>query len=264
MSLIEAKHIVYINSENRVSGTDSNFTYNLNVTSTEYDHICALQISVPKSYYLVQSPFNTFTLNEDGDTVEITLDPGNYTRQSLKTILTNVLNQESPNGWTYAVTYPTSSEAETGKLIFTVTGNTGLQPQFIFTTNLYKVLGFDDNSTNVFVGDELESTNVINLQRESTLFIHSNIVANPTDNILQEIYSNDTSEFSPISYQCLNVEASSKPLSNIPSSANFYLTDEAGTPINLNGQNMLITLMLYKKESMTKLLKNVLKLELLK
>ena len=55
------ERIYYINSRNRISGTNSNFTYKIDINNIEPDRIAVLQANIPKSYYLIQDNANSFT-----------------------------------------------------------------------------------------------------------------------------------------------------------------------------------------------------------
>lgn len=56
-----------IDSSKRISGSTSDFTYQLNIPKNkQYDYVCVLQAIIPKSYYLIQAGLNTFTLQENG------------------------------------------------------------------------------------------------------------------------------------------------------------------------------------------------------
>lgn len=253
--MISNSQIFYINSRNRISGTNSNFSYAIEIDRTKsYTHVCCLQLSIPKSFYLIQEESNTFTLQEGILSATITIPKGNYNINSLESNLTTLLNTASPNGWTYSITYPnTNTSADSGKFTYSVSGNSGVQPQFIFTTYLYEQLGFEQNSTNTFVANSLESVNVLNLQREGTLYLYSNIANNGGDAILQEVFSNNDPDFGSITYQCTSLEGYSKQLA--ASSNNVYhftLCDENGIEIDLNGQNLLCTIQLYQKIDFTK------------
>lgn len=203
MTLVSNSTIYYINSTNRRSGTDSDFTYQIIMPpEAKYDRVCILQACIPKSYYLIQSN-ETFQLTENLTTVLISIPNGNYTRKSFATTVQGLLNANSPNGYTYAITYPSSSSVgDTGKYTFTVTNNGGIQPILTFlTTNDVNVhLGFNTGA-NPFVGNTLVSTNVINLQKETTLFIHSDIVNNGQDNILQEVFGTTEQDYGTIIFQ---------------------------------------------------------------
>ena len=249
MSYITKKRFFYINSANRVSGTDSNFIYNLNYPHDEdYNRAVILQASIPISYYTVESGYNSFTLQEGTSSVLISIPAGNYNQVSLQTVLQTQLNTLSPNHYVYAISFPnTQKQAQTGLYTFTVSGNGTTQPQFIFTTNLYQQLGFNENSTNSFTNNSLISTNVIKLIGEDALFIHSDLVANGDDNIIQEIYVNGNPTYSVVQFQTPDIQGYAKLITTINSVYNFYLTDEFNNPIELNGQNCNFTLLLYKE-----------------
>jgi len=251
-----SKQVYYINSGNRISGSDSDFTYRIDFPrNTEYTHVVLLDISIPKSFYLVQDGYNTFTLDEDGKTATITLTSGNYSLRSLQATLTTLLNTGSPNGWTYAVSYPNADTVERGKMTFTVSGNSGVQPSFILTTNLHHILGFSSNTTNTFVGDTLTSTNVINLQKETTLYLHSNLCMSYDNDILSSIYANDDADFSNITVQNMNAELTAKPLKHTKGDVYYFkLINHDGEVVELNGQSMLFTIACFQQSPITKLI----------
>ena len=237
--------IFYVNSRNRRTGTDGDFTYEIDLKSQDVTHAVILQAYIPKSYYLIADQKNTFELEEGKDSATVTIDPGSYSRSAFKSQLQTRLNEASPNGWAYAVSNPTTSEAETGKFTFTVTGNGGTQPAFNVGSHLWEQLGFNIDTTNEFTGDALTSTNVINLQSEQTLFIHSDLIQDG-DAVLQEIYSSNSLNFSGISFQNPAPDLYAKKISTTNSNSyRFYLTDENTNPINLNGLNIVFTLLVY-------------------
>src|SRR3954470_22945414 len=125
MSLITSKRLFYVDSHQRISGTHSNFTYQLDYKNEDYDYCVVLQATIPKSYYLIQSGQNTFTLQEGGSAATITVPIGNYSRSSFQSQLQSLLNSLSPNHWTYAISIPnTLITGDTGLYTYTVTGNT--------------------------------------------------------------------------------------------------------------------------------------------
>jgi hypothetical protein len=264
MSQIQSHQIFYINSTDRLDGTDESFSFELLIDlSANYDHVCLLQCSIPKSYYLIQSGFNTFTLREGGDQATVTIAPGNYSYLSFMAVIPPLLNAASPNGWTYGITYPNRLVSpDTGLFTYSVTGNGGIQPAIVTTTNVYEQLGFLENSTNNFVGNTLISTSVINFSQEETLFIHSDCADNKTDDILQEIYDNNSPPMSFIVWQNQGTfEAYSKKL-KLNSSRTFYfhLTDENGRLMILNGRNVLYTLCVYKKDNINEVIRQVVRM----
>ncbi len=70
--------------------------------------------------------------------------------------------------------------------------------------------------------------------------------------------------YSNVIWTCPDVEAYSKKMVNSKNNIyNFYLTDEDGVEIDLNGQNIVFTLMLFKKDNINDLVKQFLKVSLM-
>ena len=248
--MYEVQRIYHINSRNRSSGTDSDMTYKIDMRDINPSHCCVLACNIPKSYYLIGENENVFTLDE-GTQATITIAVGNYTRTTLKNVVITALNLASPNGWTYAISIPSASIGDNGKYTFTVTGNGGVQPDFIFTdNNIFETLGFEINSTNSFVGDSLTSVNVVKITKEDTVFIHSDICDNGNDNILQEIYTASNPAFSNIIFNTPSVDGYSRKMpTNTDNIFKIWLTNEDGEPLNLNGQNWQMTLLVYRPDN---------------
>ncbi len=251
--MITNSRLFVVNSRNRESGNHSNFTFKIPLDNNDYTHCCVMQASIPKSFYLIETGWNTFTLEEGITQTTITLTPGNYTVNSLMTELTTQLNAASLN--TFTVSYPSSTLPDTGKLTFTVSSG---NPKFIFSDYCYELLGFEPDSENTFSGSSLTSTNVIKVQVEDTLTIRSDICNNGgINNVLQEIYANASVDFSSITYQCNSLEGCSKPLNSKDSNLfHFYLTNEDEQIIDTNGVNINFTILVYKKNNIFDKLQN--------
>lgn len=256
------KEIIYINSLNRSSGTDANFTYSIKLNPLiKYDKVVLLSACIPKSYYLIQDGFNTFTLVENSATYIIALTPGNYTRTSVVKEIISQLN-DSGTSYTYNCVYQNILKTyDDGKLLFTIAGNGSDTPQFIFSDNLLnEVMGFDINSTNTFsvAGSEpsfLKSTNVINLNQENTVFLHSDIIINREDDILQHIIVADNTNYSYINFEQNRPLECSKEISRTNTqSFRFRLTNENNKELDLNGQTYNMVLMIYKSTDTQKTL----------
>ncbi|GAM17134.1 hypothetical protein SAMD00019534_003090 [Acytostelium subglobosum LB1] len=210
MSLITHKRIFYVNSLNRSSGTISHFTTSLETYEyDEFDRVAVLQACIPKSFYTVPRNRNTFTLIEYDVSALITVPVGNYSRLSLQDTITSLLNAASPGKYTYSITWPTSKQPNTGKYTF-------------LCEDLFHHLGFEQDSTNYFVDGALVSTNVIDLQIENILYIHSDLCSNGSDDVLQELVSKTKKTFY------------------------IYLTDKDGVEIFLNGVDMNLTIILFR------------------
>lgn len=260
MSLISDKSIYYVNSTNRLGGTHSNFTFRLDIPpENKYEDVVLLSANIPKSYYLIQSGQNTFTLDENDTEYTVSLTPGNYTRSTMQTEIQTQLN--AAGSYTYAIAFSSS----TGKWTFSVTGNSGVQPKLIFTTYVYEQLGFDRSSENQFSGDQLTSSNVIKLQKEDTIYVKSDICQlygnNANSNTLQEIFIGGNVNYSNIQFNNVDVESYSKKFANKQSNIfQFYITNEDGLEIDLQGQNCVLVVMLYRKENMYQMVKDFIKM----
>jgi len=220
-----------------------------------------LQCNIPKLFF-VQAGQNTFTLVENTSSVVVSIPIGNYGRSSFKTQVQTSLNAASPHAYVYTVTISNSlTGSDTGLYYFSVSGNGSVQPQFIFTTYLYEQFGFNSNSTNIFVSNNISSVNVIKMQKEDSIYIHSDLCLNQQDNIIQEIFGVSSPDYGNILFMTPSVQAYSK---NMSTSANnlyhFWVTDEDDNNISFNGQNVVFTLICYKKQNVWGLLKNFLKL----
>ncbi len=252
--MLANSRVIHINSRDRVSGTNENFVFSFNLGINEvYTHCCVLQASIPVSYYMIQDGYNTFTLQEGIDTVVLTVEPGNYNTNSFKTLMTSLLNTNSPNLFTYAININNSfNNCNNGKFTFTVTGNAGVQPDFIFTDNLFEQFGFPENTTASFLADSLVSTNVVNFIPEQTLYIFSDLVQTKNNNstgVLQEVYAVNAEPYTCIVYQCPEIIGCSKYINNAKTNSfSIILKNEDGQTIDLNGRNMLLTVLLFKPD----------------
>lgn len=264
MSKIDSKQIVYINSHDAISGTQSDFTYPINLQpNNDFDRVTLLQAGIPKSFWNNQTGYNYFTLTESGVSVVCTLTAGSYTRNSLATALTTLLKNSSPHGWTYVVSYPDArTQVDNGYFTITVSGNTG-QPTISFdtVTLMNELMGFTKGSTNVFSGNILISSWVSNLQPFSCIQVHSDIVANKfmqgnNTDILQSIFANTGSApYSNIQWLCPEPESFSHELASSNTSvARFYLTDEDGIPLDTHNVNLQLVVMFWKKNTSLRLL----------
>ena len=258
---------VFVNSRDRESGTDANFTYNIQFpTGLDFDRVVVLNALIPKSYYLIQDDGQerTFQLTENGATVTIVLPVGSYLLSAFKTTVGTLLSNASPNGLTYTLTYPSIAGPDTGKWTFTQT-NAAVVSSLTFNQQLFEPFGFFAGSTNQFNGTTLTSTCVIKLQSEDRLLIHSNIVNNGRDDILVSINSTTSINYSSINYVCAAPEFYSRILSSPNNNTySFSLTDENGELINLNGLNLNMTLLLYKKDDIFQQIRNFMKLIVMK
>ncbi len=256
-------YYVYINSRERISGSDENFTYNIQFPEGhDFTHVVVLNVLIPKSYYLIQTGGveNIFTLDENGVSVDIAVPIGSYLLNAFKTTIGALLTAASPNSLTYTLTYPALSGADTGKWTYTQ-NNVAIQSTIICNEHLFEPLGFLSGSTNAFTGTTLVSTCVIKLQSEDRLLIHSNICNNGKDDILISINSTTSINYSSIAWDNPAPEYYAHLLTSKNNNTySFTLTDENGELIQLNGLNMNLTLLFYKKDPIFDQLRNLMKM----
>ena len=260
-----SKHFVYVTSINRLSGTSSNFTYNINLPPQKrFNKVVVLDALIPKSYYLIDSADNTFQRQEGSTIVDVVIPAGNYNFLSWQYVIGSILTAASPNGWVYACTYPNANTAaDTGKFIYTVTGNTS-QPSFIMPSNssLFEQLGFERGSTNTFVGGVLTAVNVCKLQVEDSIYINSSIVTGSPNQlgVLQHINVIGSPNFSTVGYQCTAPDHFAKQINpNMSSTASFSLTDGNNQSIDLNGLSFSMTLLFYHDINIGEMIKGYFK-----
>lgn len=267
MSLIKDQQIIHINSKFRTAGTDDDFEYEIQLKkANNFTHVAVLNISIPKSYYLIPEGENTFIVEEEGSQQTVTIPEGNYSITSFLFVLNNLFQHGGGHLQHYSASFPNSkTEAQTGKITFTH-NNANHESSFIFgNDHLPEVMGFERSSTNVFTLGQndsvLVSKNICNFQRESTLFLHSNLADNTNDDILLEMFASGNPDLSNINFENQgNLEEHSKLVTNsLSNSYRFYLTDEYSQRINLNGVNMLITLCFYEKENVNRLIRGYIK-----
>ncbi len=269
MSLSSESVLFIVDSgSSKAKGTTGNFQYELNIPrGHDFDRVCVLQAIIPKSYYLIRVPYNSFTLLEDGVYTDIAITPGNYNVKSWITIISSLLTSSSSQGWIYNMSFPNPiTQVDTGLITYSVSGNSS-QPSFIFplTSLVHEQFGFNLGSENIFSGDTLISKNVVKFQVEDVIFIHSDISSNndmsEKNDVLQEIYASSTPNFSNIIYQNSGaIEAYSKKLTTSDSNSyKFVFTDEKENEMDFNGQNSVFTLLVYKKDNINQLIaKNLL------
>lgn len=242
------KTIVYVDSHQRTSGSHGDFTYKIKLDKKDVDSVVVLSSTIKKSYHLIEDGFNTFILKEGIIETTITIPIGNYSASTFKTVVQGLLNTNSPNLWTYAITLPnTATTAQTGQFTYTVSGNSS-QPSFIFDKHLFEQFGFESSSTNTFVADTITSTNMVYFQLLDVIRIHSDL-SHKGGNILQEI-SAISPDFSTLKYNCIDIDANSKNFTLTEQNIfEFTCLDEEYRRINLT-LNVLITLMFYKKNTL--------------
>jgi hypothetical protein len=252
MSIL-SNRIYYINSEKRIAGTPSNFSYALDIPDGEkFDTCCVLAMTVPQSYYLIRAGLNELIVEINGTRHTISIPPGNYSAKNFPTELTSKMQQI---GLSVVITFNQTM----GKYDYLINEPVG-SVKFIFEdpSRLGHQMGFDEVSTNEFVDGILTSKNVLNFEATNTLFLHSDMVQDSTS-VLQELYSANAIAFSNLIYNCRFPAMYSKKLRSRTNGVfNFSLVDEHDKELDLNGHHILITLLLYRKENLPQLFRALL------
>lgn len=253
MSFLKRKYL-YIDSGTQLSSNSNTWSANLdiNLDIEAYDRVTLIQCQIPTSYYLVVSGSNQIVLTEGTQSVTILITPGNYNIFSWSSHVAGLLTSNSPNGYSYTITYPNSyTSPDTGKFTYTVS-STAQTVSFTFpsTTTVFDQFGFYPNTTNTFVGGILVSAAVVSFVPETSLFIHCSACdaesTAPFSDVLEGIYGFNVQPFSSIVFVNPDPVNTSKKLKSRDRSVTFSICDERGGPIFLNAQNVLLTLMVFQ------------------
>ena len=258
----------YINSFDRIVGDHTNFVcQKLDLNNQPYTHCCVKQVGIPKVFPNIPTNYNTFTLKEGLVTRTITLEVGYYNKNTMIAELPALLNSASVlngNNWVYTMSYRTATQVQNFKYTFSVSGNGGSQPSFIFNeSQIYLQLGFD-MGTHAFTSNSLVSDNIINFNPTSKLYIKSDLVSSSNESILQEILNVDLVGFgSSIFYQNQgNLDLESKLLvGNQKDTFNIQLVNENGQYVDLQGQDWSFSIILFVRQDTQELIRDDLKIK---
>jgi len=245
---------LHFSSTDALSGTSSDFTIGCSIPSPpnglDFNRVAAVDVAIPKSWYLVTAPYNTFRLVENGTSVTVTIPAGNYSYPQWVSQVPAIITTASPNRWVYtAVMVNTPS---LGVVSYTVTGSGGLQPSFIVNTtgDLSQQLGFP-SGTWTFVGGTLQGTIPYNATGEFGIRLRSDICESEGDSTLADILDVGLSgPGSIIRFQLQECLAQTKRFHRTGSTAfRFWLVSATtGRPINLNGLPIIVHLKIYRLE----------------
>lgn len=257
MNLITKRKILYIDSSSQLTSTNNVFVSNLDVEiPKEYNYVSLVGFQCPVSYYIIASGNNTFQLKEGNTKVSISVLPGNYNILSFQTTISSLLTANSPNGYTYTITYPSSyTTVDTGKFTYQV-NSTVNTVSLLFPSNnaIADTFGFPNGSIATFTVSGLVQTlvsqNIVTFVPESSIFLHMSAVdgecQSAYSDVLQVIYSSNAMPYSVISWTNPQILETSKKLrGNVGRVLQFSITNEYGSPLYLQGQNCLLTLLFF-------------------
>jgi hypothetical protein len=253
MSLYHGVNLVtrIVDSSKRYQGTISNFHIDLQLPlhSSEFNKIAVIGISIPKSFYDIDDDITGLTLTENTTTINVNIPAGFYNSTTLKNALSLALTTNSPNNFTYTVTY----SSVTNKFTFTCSDTvTPLELGFPeFPGSLYQQCGFLINDVVSFTAGVLTSTHSIAIPKINRLFIKSDACNTSIDQILQEVYV--TGIYPSLSYifwESPNLDLYSKDFTlSTNNTYNFQIVDKNGQEVEFNNQEVIFSICLYKKDN---------------
>lgn len=235
----------HISSSRRASGNSSSFVFNLSIPGP-FNRCAVVKAAIPRSWFLIVAPFNTFQLVEDGVAVTVTIPPGNYTLIGWMKQVAPIITASSPNGWVYIATRQSSPNR--GTYNWSVFGATS-QPQFIITSMSEQMCL--PPGTHTFAAGALTGTIPYSSTGELGLQVCSDLTSAALSDILTEIYSVGhtapgdvmVSELQDVKIGCM-FEASAGR-----TSFHFYLrSPTTGQVIDLNGHDWLMQLMFWTED----------------
>lgn len=239
--------IHYISSSYRNSQeTISNFSYTFTV-SKNHNRISLVDMNIPKSFYLIESPNNTFYL---GATL-YTLLEGNYDRTTFKTAINNLITPSTIN-----------YSNRTNRWTITSSSNSITLPD---KSDLIKPFGFPAGTTSF--SSTIEAPYNMNFQRLNQVYILSNIVQSNDiqsfGNILHRFFINDIPQYANLIFVNTQIYETSKKLIN-PNSADgentlvtqIRLVDENNKEIDLNGINYDLSFITFREDDTYSIIKS--------
>jgi len=240
---------ILIHSAKRMTGTTSNFTFDMSsqLHGKDYDTLVVLGCSIPTSYYLVLAPYNTFILEENATQVMITVPDGNYNAYAFALIIKDLLDASSTNNLTYKMEFEDrSTETSDGKYEFEVSAFASpVSLIFPQDSDLHEQFGFNRGSKNTFIGQKLTSSTIVQFVAESSVSISTDMT---NDGNLISLFHNNVTVYDHITFQNQSDYLYSKPLrAGGPQGIyRFSLLDSNNHELNLNGLEYYIKIKLYK------------------
>ena len=171
------KQLLFINSDERDSGTVSDFHLSLP------SHLIACQphqrmrmvlndVVIPYTWYNVQETNRSFQIVQSGTTHDVTLDLGSFHAIQLRDHLNTKL---SAHGVTVSFT-ETSSQ-----FTFTMSNPVGTNAFVFGATGAYRLLGFSKSSSNSFEVGVLRSTKAVSMMFTDALYLHCDLLNSNVD-----------------------------------------------------------------------------------
>ena len=144
-----ASQLIYLDSEERISGSASNFLYEINIPDgVKVDTCCVLSMTIPRSYYLIRPGQNKAVVILAGTEHPFEIPPGNYNADNFSEILLAILNGIAGGpAAAFTITFSTI----TGKYTYSYSGVGTAAFVLRDPSRLGHQMGFDEVSENHFV-----------------------------------------------------------------------------------------------------------------
>lgn len=230
---------ISIDSSERIHGSATNFAVRVNLPQNNNFSKCSVSYcEFPKSFYLSETGYNTFSLDEaaGGGDQTVTIPVGYYDASSLATALGTALTAASSNGYTYTVSYSSLTNK------YTFSHDAGSAEFTITTDTLWeKILGFNNDLSSS--SGTATSDNQINLQRYDALYLTASNISNNNDQVLLTLYPSGVADGGIVSYTSPDVMLNAVNVSNRNlNEITFSLRDKNNNVIELNGGNIRFVL----------------------
>lgn len=254
-TIIREKRLISLNSANATQSLNGSFNSNLvfdfaNILSPDknilYVEAGVQNAQIPVSMYTVDVQNNVFNYRISGINFNIQVSPGNYTFNTLTTVMTTLFAINS-HTFTYALNRNTN--------VMTLTYTSAGTWQEIQPSSIYYILGFEPDTTYTIVSNTITFPGLFNVINPKKLKIFSTYLAiesydsvgSSTTNLIETISVN-ASSFGLILYE--NLDSSYGHLrASYLSTIDIQIRDELNNFINFNGVDwtMTIVLIVYKK-----------------
>lgn len=162
--------VLYIDSKNRTSGTNENFTVTLNSSVGKVKQVELISTEIPFTFYIVNSSNNDIVWNNGATYYRATVTPGSYTANAFTTVLQTAMNSQMAG---FTITY----QREFYNLKFVNSAAFQLQLTNVQgTSTMSTLIGL---SADTALATTVTPQNVINLSGTKYLMIKSQALTKP-------------------------------------------------------------------------------------
>jgi hypothetical protein len=245
--------IEYIDSDFATSGTSSNFSYQI-IIPHNYNRCCILSANIPKSFYLVDSPYNTFNLTVNNITTTYTFPIGNYSQITFFNQFLTLVN-------TGGIVFSYQISSLTHVVVLSMTGGTFNSISFSNLSSLYRQFGFSFNSTNNAIANSITTSYIGIFQLSNVVFLRSDLILSETSyvntGILQSISSANNPVLTSLSYQCtIDPRVIGKAIHPDKRVYHFFITDMDGFQLDLHGASVNFEILFFIDHNIDEMIKH--------